>query len=95
VIVASNPGGVKRRWNPAVKAAALELAANVGPHRASPELDMSENTKSWMSREARKAHRELARADLVMPVRAGLSWADRRNRILPALGVDTLPPIAE
>jgi len=70
-----------------VKAAALERAATVGPGRASRELNISENTiKSWMSRASRKAHAELARANLVMPVRVGLSWADRRDRILPALG---------
>ena len=58
MVVVSNPGGVKRRWDPAVKAVALELTANVRPQRASRELDISENTKNWMSREARKAHRE-------------------------------------
>jgi len=50
-------------------------------------MDLSENTlKSWQQRAAKRAHRELARADLVMPVRVGMSWVERRDRLLPALG---------
>jgi transposase-like protein len=80
-------GGKQRRWPAEVRAAALELAANVGPQRAAREMDLSENTlKSWQQRAARRAHRELARADLVMPVRVRMSWVERRDRLLPALG---------
>jgi hypothetical protein len=55
--------------------------------RAGEEAGVPVDTiKSWQTREAAKAHRELARADLVMPVRQRMSWAERRNRLLPALG---------
>jgi transposase-like protein len=84
--VVSNPGGAKKRWAPEVKARALEIAADAGPGRASRELGISENTiKSWMTRESRKAHAELARANLVMPVRKGVPWPARRAELLGAL----------
>jgi hypothetical protein len=80
-------GGAKKRWPADVKASCLERAAVVGPMRAADEAGVPVDTvKSWQTRESRKVHAELARADLVMPVRTGMTWAERRNRILPALG---------
>jgi hypothetical protein len=49
-------------------------------------LELSVDTvKSWMKRQAARTHKELARANLVMPVRAGLSWPERRKQLLGSL----------
>jgi hypothetical protein len=80
-------GGAKVPHPPEVRARALALAANVGPNQAGDELGLSPETiKSWQKRLAAKTHRELARANLVMPVRRGLSWPARRTELLGALG---------
>jgi hypothetical protein len=80
-------GGRKVPHPPEVRARALELAAQVGPNQAGDMLGLSPDTiKSWQKRLAAKTHRELARADLVMPVRKGLGWPARRTELLGALG---------
>jgi hypothetical protein len=79
-------GGAKVPHPPEVRARALALAADVGPSQAADMLELSVDTvKSWMKREAARTHKELARANLVMPVRAGLSWPERRKQLLGAL----------
>jgi len=84
---AMSNGGAKKRWPTEVRTSALERAAVVGPSRAADELGVPlETVKSWMQRESKRAHAELARADLVLPVRVGMSWAERRARLLPMIG---------
>jgi hypothetical protein len=79
-------GGAKVPHPPEARARALELAASVGPKQAADELDLSVDTvKSWMKRQAARTHRELARQNLVMPVRAGQPWPERRKQLLGAL----------
>jgi hypothetical protein len=79
-------GGAKVPHPPELRARALELAANVGPKQAADELDLSVDTvKSWMKRQSARTHRQLARQGLVMPVRAGQPWPERRKLLLASL----------
>jgi hypothetical protein len=79
-------GGRVERHPPELRAEALELAARVGPNQAADMLDLSPNTiKSWMKRQSARTHRELSRQHLVMPVRAGQPWPERRKQLLAAL----------
>jgi hypothetical protein len=79
-------GGPKTPHPPELRARALDLAASIGPNQAADELGLSPDTiKSWQKRLAKKTHRELARQNLVMPVRAGLAWPERRKQLLGAL----------
>jgi hypothetical protein len=78
-------GGAKVPWPREVPERALALAASVGPSAAADELDLSVDTvKSWMKRAAAKSHRELTRQNLVMPVRVGQPWPERRKQLLGA-----------
>jgi hypothetical protein len=79
-------GGRVTPHPPELRARALDLASEYGPNRAADMLDLSPNTlKSWMKRRAAKSHRELTRQGLVMPVRANVPWAARRNELLASL----------
>jgi transposase-like protein len=82
----SNPGGARKRHPPEFRARALEIAADHGPGAAARRLNLSENTvKTWMQRASARAHRELTRQGLVMPVRKGVPWSARRAELLAAL----------
>jgi hypothetical protein len=71
---------------PELRERALQRAAVIGPNRAADELGLSPNTlKSWQKRESARAHRELARANLILPTRSGLAWPARRAELLGAL----------
>jgi hypothetical protein len=86
VVIVPVEGGPKPAHPPELRARALALAADVGPSQAADELGLSPDTvKSWMKRQAAKTHRELARQHLVMPVRAGVPWPERRKELLGAL----------
>jgi hypothetical protein len=86
VVAVPVEGGPKVPHPPELRARALELAAVVGPSRAADELNLSVDTvKSWMKRQSARTHRELARQHLVMPVRAGQPWPERRKQLLGAL----------
>ena len=79
-------GGARTPWPREVKERALERAAIVGPSQAADELDLPVDTiKSWQKRASAKAHRALARANLILPTRSGLSWPARRAELLGAL----------
>jgi hypothetical protein len=79
-------GGAKVPHPPEVRAKALELAAQVGPSQAADELGLSPDTiKSWMKRRAARTHKELQRAGLVMPVKVGQPWPERRKELLANL----------
>jgi transposase-like protein len=79
-------GGAKERHPRELKERALALAADFGVGRAARETGLSENTiKSWQQRASARAHRELTRQHLVMPVRAGQPWPERRKLLLGAL----------
>jgi hypothetical protein len=79
-------GGAKVPHPREVRARALELAAVVGPSQAADQLNLSVDTvKSWLKRQSARTHRELARQHLVMPVRAGQPWPERRKQLLGAL----------
>jgi hypothetical protein len=80
-------GGKVTPWPAEVRIAALERCAVVGPGQTSREMNIPENTlKSWMKRASAKAHAELARADVVMPARKGVSWRARREALLASMG---------
>jgi transposase-like protein len=79
-------GGKVTPWPAEVKERALALAADHGVGRAARELNLSENTiKSWQKRQAARAHKELTRQGLVMPVRRNVPWASRRAELLAGL----------
>jgi transposase-like protein len=79
-------GGRVDRHPAELKQRALALAADYGPGRAARELNLSENTiRSWQQRASQKAHRELARRQLVVPIRKGTPWPERRNQLLGGL----------
>jgi hypothetical protein len=85
-VVVPVEGGAKVPHSPEVRARAWELAAIHGPSRAADMLGLSTDTvKSWMKRQAARTHKELQRQNLVMPVRSGLSWPERRKRLLASL----------
>jgi transposase-like protein len=80
-------GGKITPWPKEVRVEALKRCAEVGPGQTSREMNISENTlKSWMKRASAKAHAELARADVVMPARKGVSWRARREVLLASMG---------
>jgi hypothetical protein len=86
VVIVPVEGGRKVPHPPEVRARALELAALHGPNQAADLLGLSPDTiKSWQKRLAKKTHRELARQNLVMPVRVGQPWPERRKQLLGAL----------
>jgi hypothetical protein len=86
VVAVPVEGGAKTPHPRKVRERALQRASVVGPSAAADELNLSVDTvKSWQKRESAKAHRELARANLVLPARSGLSWPERRKELLGAL----------